>query len=594
MPASSNHWPARYPGFHLFRGVELICPIGFAAFLVFFFAWISTPTHAQNQAPGLPPASEADRLVLIEDKIPTDPAGLALWLVARSPGDKEMARLDQLIAQLGDEDFARREQATKDLTAYGNRALAALRIAVKNKDPEVKSRAQEALDQIEIGTSSLVQAAALRHFGRITRDRQNGAEDTVRPDEILMAFFRTGESPILIEAARDALAMLSTNWTAPTPAVLEALKSRSPALQGEILRSLLQNRQQFAIPLAKARLSQTDPEIRARAAFALAYTGTDLSAMGPLLDHMEVLDEATFALAEDLGYRLGEPGTPAPFPMTTAAERKIRADAWRKWWSESKDKRLSLRPPLTPGGPAGSTMVVMLDAGRIVDLDINKKARFDIKELQFPLDAQLLSGPRVLVAEHGANKVSERDAQGNILWAKGIEEPLVCQRLASGNTFIANIEGFVEVDHSGAEVVKFRPKNDERLMKAQRRADGFTALILQSALGEDSRLVWLDPTLRERASFPVQVRTSGGRIETLPGDEVLLPELEINRIARYDSTGKVTWKAELEQPVAAVRTPAGTILANCKTLRGAVELNEDGKEIWSFQTDTRVTRAWRR
>ena len=542
----------------------------------------------------MPPVSEADRLVLIEDKIPTNPAGLAAWLLLRSPGEKEMARLDQLILQLGDEDFARREQATKDLTAYGNRALAALRIAVKNKDPEIKSRAQEALDQIEIGTSSLVQAAALRHFGRIHRENPMGQDSSYRPDEILLAFFRTGESPILIEAARDALAMLSTEWTAPTPAVMEALKTRSPALQGEILRALLQNRQQFAIPLAKARLTQNDPETRARAAFALGYTGADLASLGILFEQMDVLDEATFALVEDLGYRVGEPGTPSPFPMLTAPERKIRADAWKKWWANAKDKRLSLRPPLTPGGPPGSTMVVMLDAGRIVDLDVAKKARFDIKELQFPLDAQLLSGPRVLVAEHGANKVSERDAQGNILWAKGIEEPLVCQRLASGNTFIANIDGFVEVDHAGSEVVKFRPKNDERLMKAQRRADGYTAIVLQSALGEESRLIWLDPTLRERASFPVQVRTSGGRIETLPGDEVLLPELENNRIVRYDPTGKVIWKAELEQPVAAVRTPVGTILANCKTLRGAVELNEQGKEIWSFQTDTRVTRAWRR
>lgn len=90
--------------------------------------------------------------------------------MARSPGEKEIAKLDQLIFQLGDEDFSRREQATKDLTAYGNRALASLRLALKSKDPEVKSRAQEALDQIEIGTSSLVQAAALRHFARQSLD----------------------------------------------------------------------------------------------------------------------------------------------------------------------------------------------------------------------------------------------------------------------------------------------------------------------------------------------------------------------------------------------------------------------------------------
>ncbi len=547
---------------------------------------------AQNPKPGLPSLAETDRLCLIEEKIPTDVPRLGSWLLARSPGEKEIAKLDQLIFQLGDEDFSRREQATKDLTAYGNRALASLRLALKSKDPEVKSRAQEALDQIEIGTSSLVQAAALRHFARQSLDLPRGTGSG--SDEIVLAFFRAGESAILIGAAREALAILSVKWNGPTDAVLEAIKSRPPALRGEILCALLEHRQPYAIQLAKSLLTDPIPEIRARAAFALAYSGSDLTALGTLFDHMETLDDPSFALAEDLGYRVGEPGTPAPFPMLNGNDRHQRVQGWKKWWESAKAKPLVLREPLTPTGPPGSTLVVMLDAGRIVDLDSAKKPRYEIKDIQFPLDAQLLPGPRVLVAEHGANKVTERDSLGNILWAKGIDEPLVCQRLANGHTMIANIDGFVEVDHSGAEILRFRPKNDERLMKAQRRADGFTALVLQTSLGEESRLVWLDRSLRERASFPVAVRTSGGRIDTLPGDEILLPELENNRIVRYDAKGKIVWMAELEQPVAAVKTPTGTILANCKTLRGAVELNDQGKEIWSFQTDTRVTRAWRR
>ena len=567
-------------------------PKGVVALIALFCGCLVSLSPAQNPKPSLPTLAEADRLCLIEEKIPTDIPRLGAWLLARSPGEKEIAKLDQLIFQLGDEDFSLREQATKDLTAYGNRALASLRLALKSKDPEVKSRAQEALDQIEIGTSSLVQAAALRHFARQSLDLPPGTSNG--PDEILLAFFRPGESAILIGAAREALAILSVKWNGPTDSVLEALKTRSPALQGEILCALLEHRQPYAIQLAKSLLNHTNLEIRARAAFALAYTGSDLTAFGTLFDTMEALDDPTFALAEDLGYRAGEPGTPAPFPMLNGTDRKQRVESWKKWWAGAKDKPLVLREPLTPMGPPGSTMVVMLDAGRIVDLDAAKKPRYEIKDIQFPLDAQLLPGPRVLVAEHGANKVTERDALGNILWAKGIDEPLVCQRLANGNTLIANIDGFVEVDHSGAEILRFRPKNDERLMKAQRRSDGFTAIVLQTSLGEESRLVWLDRSLRERASFPVAVRTSGGRIDTLPGDEILLPELENNRIVRFDAKGKVVWMAELEQPVAAVRTPTGTILANCKTLRGAVELNDQGKEIWSFQTDTRVTRAWRR
>lgn len=58
-------------------------------------------------------------------------------------------RVSALIEQLGAEDFDVRERASKALVRIGEPALDALRKARSHKDPEVKSRAQKAISQIE-------------------------------------------------------------------------------------------------------------------------------------------------------------------------------------------------------------------------------------------------------------------------------------------------------------------------------------------------------------------------------------------------------------------------------------------------------------
>jgi uncharacterized protein (TIGR03067 family) len=65
---------------------------------------------------------------------------------ALSDSDKETvaARITRLIEQLGDDRFAQREAASKELEAMGERALAALRKAAASRDdPEIKRRAEQ-------------------------------------------------------------------------------------------------------------------------------------------------------------------------------------------------------------------------------------------------------------------------------------------------------------------------------------------------------------------------------------------------------------------------------------------------------------------
>ena len=134
------------------------------------------------------------------------------------------------------------------------------------------------------------------------------------------------------------------------------------------------------------------------------------------------------------------------------------------WWQAHGAK-------LKPGslkeseGFKGYTLLVMLDAGRAVELDARDVPRLTFEGLAFPLDAQMLPGDRLLVAEHRANRVTERDARGEIIWEFSVNEPLVAQRLPNGHTFIASMLQLLEVDREGKEIFNFAMGNGEGIMK---------------------------------------------------------------------------------------------------------------------------------
>ena len=59
------------------------------------------------------------------------------------------ARVPALIAQLGDADYAAREEAMQRLVEVGKAALPALRAAAKSEDPEVRNRVEQLLKRFE-------------------------------------------------------------------------------------------------------------------------------------------------------------------------------------------------------------------------------------------------------------------------------------------------------------------------------------------------------------------------------------------------------------------------------------------------------------
>src|SRR5205085_3560474 len=129
-----------------------------------------------------------------------DGPALLAFLKARTPGDRTLEDIEQLVRRLGSESFRVRKRATEELIRIGAQALQPLRTAAESKDPEVARRAKECLASIEQSGKSNVIAAAIR---LLAAKRPAGAsqaildylpfvEDGYLVDELILALGTAG------------------------------------------------------------------------------------------------------------------------------------------------------------------------------------------------------------------------------------------------------------------------------------------------------------------------------------------------------------------------------------------------------------------
>jgi outer membrane protein assembly factor BamB len=186
--------------------------------------------------------------------------------------------------------------------------------------------------------------------------------------------------------------------------------------------------------------------------------------------------------------------------------------------------------------------------------------------------------------------VTERDLKGQVVWKYEIPTPVMAHRLANGNTFITARGRIVEVDKDGKKVFEHTDPNGREFMRGQKLRNGEMICVT-----EDYQYHRLDATGKEVGkSFPVDIRTFGGRLQLLPNGRLLVPEYTNRRVAELDGDGKVVWEAPFEIPIAAVRLPDGNTLVTGYQQHRAVELDPAGQTVWEYQASSRVTRAWRR
>jgi hypothetical protein len=524
-----------------------------------------------------------DEQTLRDSKLPTDGPGLIEFFKNRTIDGTLDERVKALIKQLGDEDFEKREAASQGLIAIGARAKPALEKALKETDVEIIRRAEDCLKRINEGaTATAISAAA-----RVLAQRQPAGAV-----EVLLAYAPSAEDENVGEAVRVALGALAVRDGKTDPVLIAALTDKVP--EKRLAAGVALARAKAADQLPAVRKLLDDPEVTVRLRVGLALASVRQKEAVPVL--IALLDQTTLSVRdmgqiEDLLFRLGEDTAPTVPPGTDAAGRKKFREAWEGWWKEHGPK-LDVAKLEEASRTLGYTFIVLLDQNKVVDLDAANRPRWSLEGLTFPLDAQLLPGERVLAAEHNANRVTERNKKGEVLWQKDIDNPLVAQRLPNGNTFIATKTLLTEITKEGKEVFTYTRPDGALFMRAQKLRNGDIAAVTQLGV---TRFIRLNAELKEIKSFGVDVRTSGGRVDVQPNGNVLIPENGNNRVVEYDPDGRMVWEANVDQPIQAIRLPNGhTLVTSMSTNVGAVELDRNGKMVWQYKTDTRVTRAYRR
>jgi HEAT repeat protein len=493
-----------------------------------------------------------------------------------TPADQEKAR--GLIKKLGDDNFDDRERAQADLVAMGKLTLPQLREATKDKDPEIARRSEECIQRIEKDPANVLPTAALR---MLAVRRPEGAA------EALLAYLPHADTETLVAEVQSALNVVATRDGKVEQVVLKALDDKLALRRGAAAEALAVVG--GAEHRATVRKLLQDPDKMVKLRVALAMTNArDKEGVPALIELLAELPAEQVWQAQELLFVLAGDAPPETTPGADEDSRKKNRDAWADWW-----KTNGAKVDFAKLDPArrwlNFTLYVDHGQNRVVELGPDNKPRWKIENLTNPIDAVILPGNRVLIAEYSGNKVTERDFNGKILWEKANlpGSPCNVQRLPNGNTFIATTGGIIEVDRAGKEVYTINTLPG--VLAANKMRDGnIWALI------NDGRIMKIDSTGKELKSIQTGQAMPAGGIDVLPNGGVLVAQQNTNKVLEYDADGKLVWEAGAPQAVSATRLPNGNVLAASYGQARIFEIDRKGNVVWEHKDNMNPFRARRR
>jgi HEAT repeat protein len=546
-------------------------------------AWLILALLLPTLSPGQnSPPLHPDEQILKDAGLGSDNRALLDFFRARTPNDTSREHLTALVKKLGHDLFSQREEASDQLIKAGAVALPFLREAIKERDLEVARRAEECIQAIEQTPHFEQAAAALRLLAQ---------RKPAQTAEVLLAFASFASENLETELFTTLAAVALGADGKPTAPLLAALRDNDVARRTASVFALGRLDPVPRDPLTPLFKDPT-PRIRYGAARALLRTGAKDAV--PVLTAL--LGEGTPPLVYEVEELLGQvAGESAPSVALGAADepaRKKSREAWETWW-QANEKKIDLSR-WKPDLPLGIFLTCEVDGlgdfpGRVAAFGRDNKLRWKVEGVRSPADMQLLPSGRVLVAEHWANRVTERDRSGKVLWEfKTTTSPVSCKRLPGGNTFLATNSEVIEVTPD--QKVVFRLNVPSMVYCAEKLPNG-NVLYAQSSgfvreittAGQEVRS-FKGASYSEGASYWVSV-------ETLPGGRYLIAYSGTGKVIETDATGKILWECDVPKCGWATRLANGhTLIANVDD-RYVVEVDRTGKEVWRQTTQGRPFRV---
>jgi hypothetical protein len=362
----------------------------------------------------------ADQQILRQASVEIDDGPLLDYFRKRTLSDEDLAKVKEMVQKLGDDVFVVRRRAANELIAMGAPARLALREALAVGDAEIVRQATNCLESIEKNLKPELTQAAARMLAR---------RKPVAATKALLGFLPFAEDESTADEVRTALTTLAVCDGKVDVDLLAATSDKLPLRRAAAVEALLRSK---ALPPDEGQKFLADADTHVRLAAALALTqGQNKDAVKPLIALLtEVPAEQAWQI-EDVLCRLAGDKAPAVSLGDDDVMRRKCRDAWAAWW-EKNASSIDLKVLADSQRMLGFTLVTTVDnrnRGKVYEIGMDGKQRWQIQNLNFPIDAQVLPGERVLVAEMNANRVTERDFKGKILWEKQFQMPVACQRL---------------------------------------------------------------------------------------------------------------------------------------------------------------------
>jgi HEAT repeat protein len=446
----------------------------------------------------------------------TDGAKLLLQLRSRTLTDQEVEKAQALIRKLDNKDPEAVDAAAWELHDLGSRVVPLLRRA-SDEDHPGSSAAAQCLEGIELNP---LPGAALRLL------RLRRPEGTLAA---LLAFLPCAEDHLMVSEIRDLLIQTGVTAGKADENLTKALNDKLGVRRAVAAAVLCRARAKDTLPEVRKLLADKDMGVRQQVAQELASIG-DKEGLLALIALLEKLPgDKVWEVEEYLEQAAGDMA-PAEINSEPVDWKKV-ASAWTEWAKGDKSKVVLVEAPGSGQGTTvrGFTLLVQLRASSVTELGNDGKPRWTVTGLDVPLDAQVLPGRGVLIAEH--TRVTERTLKGRIVWQKEITRPWSVQRLRNGNTLIGAANQIIEVDRAGKEVLKIA-----RWAHAARKLPNGRIIAFY-----DGRMSQFD----RRGQLVKEVQIKGGNVgfpEILDNGNILVPYN--HALIEFDAHGKVVGRID--------------------------------------------------
>lgn len=531
---------------------------------IFLVSICALPLVSGQRIKAADPAEDEQRLK--KDLGGADAERILEYLRGQMLTEASKQKLSQLIEEMGSANFKKRQEATRKLVEAGPVAIPLLRAATSHRDKEIASRARRCINEIQNGPRADLPMVAIRQLTRLKHEKSV---------DVLLAFLPAVSDEPLHDEIMEALAKLGVAGKTVNPAIKKALDD--PLLRPAAVQLLLQADDPEMSKKLHTYLKDKDPSVRFHVAMHFLKKN-DREAVPVLIGLIgespsgviwQQCEEALYALAGEL----------APAVETksgTMEDRKEASQQWAAWWKAKGDQVLFGQKDEPP-----TDHCIVSETGqtnRVFEWRPEGKPRFDLTDLTSPVDARILPGRRVLVAEQQGRRVSERSFSGKLLWEQTFDDgPISVQRLPSGNTFVATMQRVVEVTRDGQMVYSHAVDAGSYISDANRLTDGRICLVTT-----DGKVIFMNAAGKEIKTVTLD---SQGAIDAGPNGHVLVSQAGTGRIVEFDAKGDKVMDLKIEGAWMGARLPDGNILVASKTKRKMIKIDRTGKVIWEKDID---------